>query len=219
MGCTSAKRGCTSGKQVSDGAKDSFGLLLPEEQRKGGFLRGILQNVPFTPNLLQINSPPVFMFVYFLMFTVIRCGVDIAQKPNKSSQILDQRWKIFFVIFTKTIPRRIFFCIAKILVLMVSFSWLWRSKCQMYCCAQYPWAFSVSFGVARDPSETPFAKTPFSRFLKIREFNRKGLAGGGGRLPSARKRFGSGQTSVLQTSVLGILQCPSRSDFSPDFAT
>ena len=49
--------------------------------------------------------------------------VDIAQKPNKSGQILDQRWKIFFVIFTKLIPRRIFFCIANILVLMVcSFS-------------------------------------------------------------------------------------------------
>ena len=46
--------------------------------------------------------------------------VDIAQKPNKSGQILDQRLKIFFVIFTKLIPRRIFFCLAKILVLMVS---------------------------------------------------------------------------------------------------
>ena len=45
--------------------------------------------------------------------------VDIAQEPNKSGQILDQRWKIIFVIFTKLIPRRIFFCIAKILVLMV----------------------------------------------------------------------------------------------------
>ena len=48
--------------------------------------------------------------------------VDIAQKPNKSGQILDQRWKTFFVIFTKLIPRRIFFCIANILVLMV-FPW------------------------------------------------------------------------------------------------
>ena len=44
--------------------------------------------------------------------------VDIAQKPNKSGQILDQRWKIFFVIFKKAIPRRIFY-IANILVLMV----------------------------------------------------------------------------------------------------
>ena len=34
--------------------------------------------------------------------------VDIAQKPNNSGQILDQRWKIFLVIFTKLIPRRIF---------------------------------------------------------------------------------------------------------------
>ena len=45
--------------------------------------------------------------------------MDIAQKPNKSGQILDQCWKIFFIIFTKSIPRRVFFCIAKILVLMV----------------------------------------------------------------------------------------------------
>ena len=44
--------------------------------------------------------------------------MEIAQKPDKSGQILDQRWKIFFVILTKLIPRRIF-CIAKILVLMV----------------------------------------------------------------------------------------------------
>ena len=45
--------------------------------------------------------------------------MDIAQKPNRSGQILDQHWKIFFAISTKLIPRRIFFCIAKILVLMV----------------------------------------------------------------------------------------------------
>ena len=45
--------------------------------------------------------------------------MDIVQKPNKSGQILDQCWKIFFAIFTKLIPRRIF-CIANILVLMVS---------------------------------------------------------------------------------------------------
>ena len=34
--------------------------------------------------------------------------MDTAQKANKSGQILDQRWKIFFVIFTKLIPRKIF---------------------------------------------------------------------------------------------------------------
>ena len=82
-----------------------------------------------------MNSPPVFFFVivFFVIFTGIRSGtdffvtpmrssgsrVDIAQKPNKSGQILDQRWKIFFVIFTKLIPRKFFVCIAKILVLMV----------------------------------------------------------------------------------------------------
>ena len=39
--------------------------------------------------------------------------MDIAQKPNKSGQILDQRWKIFFVIFTKLIPLRICFLYCK----------------------------------------------------------------------------------------------------------
>ena len=76
--------------------------------------------LPFTPNFLQINSPPFFLGIFSVIFTGIRCGVDIAQKPNKSGQILDQSWKIFFVIFTKLIPRRMFFCIAKILVLMVN---------------------------------------------------------------------------------------------------
>ena len=45
--------------------------------------------------------------------------VYIAQKPNKSGQILAQRWKIFFVSFTKLIPRRIFFVLQTFLVLMV----------------------------------------------------------------------------------------------------
>ena len=40
--------------------------------------------------------------------------------PMRSSGSRED-WKIFFVIFTKLIPRKIFFCIAKILVLMVSF--------------------------------------------------------------------------------------------------
>ena len=40
--------------------------------------------------------------------------VDIAQKPNKSGQILDQRWKIlFFVIFTKLINSVQTRCIVK----------------------------------------------------------------------------------------------------------
>ena len=55
-----------------------------------------------------IPLPFLGVFFVFVIFTGIRCGVDIAQKPNKSGQILDQRWKIFFVIFTKLIPRRIF---------------------------------------------------------------------------------------------------------------
>ena len=39
--------------------------------------------------------------------------VDIAQKPNKSGQILDQRWKLFFGTFTKLIPRKIFILYCK----------------------------------------------------------------------------------------------------------
>ena len=87
-------------------------------------------SLPFTPKFLQINSPPVFFFVIvFVIFTGIRCGtdfffvtpmrssgsrVDVAQKPNKSGQILDQRWKICLVIFTKLIPRRNFLLYCKI---------------------------------------------------------------------------------------------------------
>ena len=58
---------------------------------------------------LQINSLPFFCSFFFVIFTGIRCGtdffvtpirssgsrVDIAQKPDKSGQILDQHWKIF----------------------------------------------------------------------------------------------------------------------------
>ena len=70
--------------------------------------------LPFTPKFLQINSPPLVFVFFFVIFTGIRCGsefffvtpmrssggrVDTAQKPNKSGQILDQRWKIFFCNF------------------------------------------------------------------------------------------------------------------------
>ena len=103
-------------------------VLATQLSKSQAVLNGSL-GIPFTSKFLQINYPPVFFF------TGIRCGtdffvtpvrssgsrVDIAQKPNKSGQILDQRWKKskYFVIFTKLIPRRICFCIAKILVLMV----------------------------------------------------------------------------------------------------
>ena len=85
--------------------------------------------LPFTPKFLQINAPPVFFGVLFFcnfygnslrhrffFVTPMRSSgsrVDIAQKPNKSGQILDQHWKIFFVIFTKLVPRRIFFVLQK----------------------------------------------------------------------------------------------------------
>ena len=51
--------------------------------------------------------------------------MDIAQKPNKSGQILDQRW-IFFCNFYEINSSQVFFCIAKILVLMVSGDWFWK---------------------------------------------------------------------------------------------
>ena len=37
-------------------------------------------------------------------------SVDIAQKPNKSGQILDQRWKILFVMSMKLVPCKILYC-------------------------------------------------------------------------------------------------------------
>ena len=39
--------------------------------------------------------------------------MDIAQKPNKSGQILDQRWKILFVIFTNINSSQDFFLYCK----------------------------------------------------------------------------------------------------------
>ena len=99
-------------------------------------VRGLKDGTASTrPPCLQINSPPVFFCISFCNFygnslrhrsffvTPMRSSgsrVDIAQKPNKSGQILDQRWKIFCVIFTRLIPRRMFFCIANILVLMAT---------------------------------------------------------------------------------------------------
>ena len=61
------------------------------------------------PEIFTNEFPSRFLGgIFLVIFTGVRCGVIIAQKPNKSGQILDQRWKIFFVIFTKLIPRRIF---------------------------------------------------------------------------------------------------------------
>ena len=45
----------------------------------------------------------------------------------------------------------------------VRLSWLWRSGCQMYCCARFPWAFFS--WLTLDSPETTSAKTPFSWFL------------------------------------------------------
>ena len=70
---------------------------------------------PLLKPYYRLHGPPVFFLLVFcfVLFTGIRCGVDIAQKPNKSGQILDQRWKIFFVICTKLIPRRKLFLYCK----------------------------------------------------------------------------------------------------------
>ena len=85
-----------------------------------------------------MNSPPGFLFVFFVSFygnslrhrffvcnshVVLGESSGYCTKTNKSGQILDQRWKIFFVIFTKLIPRRFFFVYATILVLMVLLVW------------------------------------------------------------------------------------------------
>ena len=40
-------------------------------------------------------------------------------------------------------------------------SWLWRSECQMYCWAHYPWVLFVALAVTLDSTETPFAQTLF----------------------------------------------------------
>ena len=45
---------------------------------------------------------------------------------------------------------------------------------------QYPWVFFVSIGVALDPAETPFAKTPSSRFLTS-AYLRRSACGAAGR--------------------------------------
>ena len=52
----------------------------------------------------------------------------------------------------------------------VCLSWPWRSECQTYCWAQYPWIFFVSLGVTLDSAETSFAKTPLSWNLINFEF-------------------------------------------------
>ena len=49
-------------------------------------------------NFYKLIPLPFFWGGYFfVIFTGIHCGVDIAQNPSKSGQILDQRWKIFFL--------------------------------------------------------------------------------------------------------------------------
>ena len=38
----------------------------------------------------------------------------------------------------------------------VRLCWVWRSECQIYGWAQYPWIFFVSLGMTLDSAETPF---------------------------------------------------------------
>ena len=75
--------------------------------------------LPFTPKFLQINSPPVFFLYFFCNFygNSLRPPIFFVTPMRYSGSRVD--WEIFFVSFTKLIPRKIFFCIAKILVLMV----------------------------------------------------------------------------------------------------
>ena len=78
-----------------------------------------IQTVPFTPKFLQINSLPVLGGNFFCNFygNSLRPPICSVTPMRSSGSRVD--WKIFFVIFTKLIPRKIFFCIANILVLMV----------------------------------------------------------------------------------------------------
>ena len=72
--------------------------------------------LPCTPNVLQINSPPVFFVVFlFVIFTGIRCGRRFFFVTPMCGVFCfflgGGGWKIFFVNFTKLIPRKIcFYC-------------------------------------------------------------------------------------------------------------
>ena len=83
------------------------------------FLILIVTMVPFTPKFLQINSPPVLFCNFYCNFyrNSLRPPIFFVTPMRSSGSRVD--WKIFFVSFTKLIPRKNFFCIAKILVLMV----------------------------------------------------------------------------------------------------
>ena len=85
---------------------DVYRFPLPSPGEFGQFSPG----VTIHPGIFTNEFPSGFFFCnFFVIFTGIRCGtvffvtpmrssgsrVDIAQKPNKSGQILDQRWKIY----------------------------------------------------------------------------------------------------------------------------
>ena len=70
-------------------------------------------------NFYKLIPLPVFLYFFFVIFTGMRCGVDIARKANKSGQILDKRWIIFFCNFYEICSSQDFFVLQTILVLMV----------------------------------------------------------------------------------------------------
>ena len=77
--------------------------------------------LPFTPKFLQINSP---RGVFFCIFFFCNFYGNSWRPPIFSVTLMCSSgsrvdWKIFFVIVTKLLPRKIFCCIANILVLMV----------------------------------------------------------------------------------------------------
>ena len=78
------------------------------------------KKIPFTPKILQINSLPFFFCIFFLYF--LREFVAAIDFFCNSHALLGESRGLenIFVIFTKLIPRKIFFCIANILVLMVN---------------------------------------------------------------------------------------------------
>ena len=75
------------------------------------FFQTIFVSIYHSPRNFYKLIPLPFFYFFFVIFMGIRCStdfvfvtsmrssgsrVDIAQKPNKNGQILDQRWKIFF---------------------------------------------------------------------------------------------------------------------------
>ena len=91
-----------------------FCVKLSEFCEKSVSSRFLARQYHSPRNFYKLIPLPVFFFVsFFVIFTGIRCGVDIAQKPNKSGQILDQCWKNIFCNFYEINSSQDFFLYCK----------------------------------------------------------------------------------------------------------